>query len=107
MFSRGGSLLLLVMLTAALFRSVQVEKEWLPDTTPLHILASLCGGLTGILCNHPFDLVRNRLYNQPLTPDGKGVLYNGVADCMKKLAREEGFAGFYRGFAAHYMRVGR
>lgn len=92
--------------TYSYVKEVFVEKQWMRDSTPLHILASLCGGFTGIVCNHPFDLVRNRLYNQPLTADGKGVLYDGVRDCMKKLAKTEGLKGFYRGFVAHYMRVG-
>lgn len=83
-----------------------VEKGWLKDAPPLHILASLTGGMAGILCNHPFDLVRNRLYNQPLGADGRGTIYSGVADCISQVARTEGMAVFYRGFWAHYMRVG-
>ena len=51
------------------FQDLFVEKGWLKDAPPLHILASLTGGMAGILCNHPFDLVRNRLYNQPLGAD--------------------------------------
>tara|TARA_B110001452_G_scaffold266847_1_gene274822 strand:- start:1288 stop:2217 length:930 start_codon:yes stop_codon:yes gene_type:complete len=72
---------------------------WLSDTTPLHILASLAGGFAGIACNHPFDTIRNRLYNQP-------ELYASAMDCARKTVVEDGVAGLYRGFWAHYMRVG-
>ena len=30
------------------------------DSTMLHVLCSLLGGLSGIICNHPLDTVRNR-----------------------------------------------
>lgn len=80
-----------------------LERQWLSDSPPLHILASLCGGLAGISCNHPFDFIRNRIYNQPT---GEGRLYNGAVDCIAKVFRAEGPAAFYRGFWAHYIRVG-
>ena len=87
-------------------KEVCVEKKLLDDAPPLHILASLCGGLAGILCNQPLDVVRNRLYSQPLGPDGKGLMYSGALDCAQSLARAEGVRGFYRGFWSHYIRVG-
>jgi solute carrier family 25 protein 34/35 len=83
-----------------------VRKGWLNDAPPLHILASLAGGLTGILCNHPIDLIRNRLYDQPVAADGRGLHYTGAVDCARKLVRAEGAAALYRGFMAHYIRVG-
>ena len=51
-------------------------------------------------------MVRNRLYSQPLGPDGEGVLYRGALDCARTLAQTEGLRGFYRGFWSHYIRVG-
>jgi len=83
-----------------------IERGWLQDAPPLHMLASLAGGFAGILCNQPLDVVRNRLYSQPLGPDGKGTLYGGALDCAGQLARAEGVRGFYRGFWSHYIRVG-
>jgi hypothetical protein len=47
--------------TYSLVKQRCIEKQWLADSTPLHILGSLCGGLSGVACNHPFDLVRNKL----------------------------------------------
>jgi len=83
-----------------------IARGWLQDAPPLHMLASLAGGFTGICCNQPLDVVRNRLYSQPLGADGKGTLYSGALDCAKQLAGAEGVRGFYRGFLSHYIRVG-
>jgi solute carrier family 25 protein 34/35 len=87
-------------------KELMVERELMSDAPPLHMLASLCGALAGICCNQPLDVVRNRLYNQPLGPSGEGTLYSGAVDCAQSLARSEGLRGFYRGFWSHYIRVG-
>jgi len=83
-----------------------IERGWLQDAPPLHMLASLAGGFTGILCNQPLDVVRNRLYSERTGPGGKGTQYDGALDCARQLARSEGLRGFYRGFWSHYIRVG-
>ena len=64
------------------------------------------GAFAGVCCNQPLDVVRNRLYNQPIGADGQGTLYAGAIDCAKQLLRNEGPLGLYRGFSSHYLRVG-
>ena len=45
----------------------------------------------------PPDVVTTRLFNQPVDPKtGKGILYNGITDCIFKILRLEGFSGFYK-----------
>lgn len=83
-----------------------VSNGYLADAPPLHVLASLVGGLAGIVCNQPLDVVRNRLYSQPLNAAGEGTLYRGALDCAKQLVASEGPGGLYRGFWSHYIRVG-
>eukprot|EP00038_Savillea_parva_P020823 m.32612 g.32612 ORF g.32612 m.32612 type:complete len:299 (+) comp4903_c0_seq1:43-939(+) len=92
--------------TYTMVKDAFIRNQWLKDSPPLHILASLAGGFTGILCNHPVDLIRNRLYNQARGPNGRGLLYSGAADCVTKLVRADGVTALYRGFLAHYGRVG-
>jgi len=84
-------------------KDVCIERGWMADAPPLHILASLAGGFAGICCNQPLDLVRNRLYNQPVH---EPPLYTSALDCAGKVWASEGMPGFYRGFWSHYMRVG-
>jgi len=85
--------------TYSMTKETFLSKGWLADSTPLHILASLGGGLAGIMCNHPMDTVRNRVYNRP-------EKYSNAIDCAIKTVRSEGVLGLYTGFGAHYIRVG-
>ena len=42
------------------------------------------------------SLVECRLYNQPVGPDGKGLLYKGFFDTVVKLIQSEGLFGLYK-----------
>jgi hypothetical protein len=63
---------------------------------------------------NPFDVVSTRLYNQHVqhvdTVTGKhhaaGTLYRGPLHCLTETARVEGLRGLYKGFWAHYLRLG-
>lgn len=87
-------------------KELLVAEGWMADATPAHLVSSAFSALCGIVCNHPLDLVRNRLYTQPLNPDGTGVNYRGMVDCASKMLKHEGGRSFYKGFVAHYFRVG-
>jgi solute carrier family 25 protein 34/35 len=62
-------------------------------------------GLVVTTAMNPMDVVSTRLYSQKVV-NGKGVLYSGVLDCLVKTMRAEGIRGFYKGWAAHYFRLG-
>ena len=56
----------------------------------------LCGCVSGwaqVLVQQPFELVKARLVNQSL----KNPEYHGIADCFKKIRKEEGLKTFYKG----------
>jgi len=54
--------------------------------------------------SYPFDTVRRRLQMQAEKPVEEH-LYKGTADCLKKIAAEEGVAvGLYKGFVANIFR---
>jgi solute carrier family 25 protein 34/35 len=40
----------------------------------------------------------------PLT--GRGLLYSSPVDCLVKTVQAEGIGGLYKGFLAHYLRIG-
>jgi len=50
-------------------------------------------GVTSVLASYPLDVVRCRLSAQQL--DNK--IYNGIWDCLQKIAKQEGFLALYRG----------
>jgi Ca2+-binding EF-hand superfamily protein len=55
---------------------------------------------------NPADVVRTRLYAQPIGPDGKGALYSGFVDCGKQILKNDGPRGFWRGAVPHFLRFG-
>jgi len=66
----------------------------------------LCGGLTGVSSvsiTYPTDLVRRRMQLQGF--DNSVPVYNSVSDCIKKIWRNEGIKGFYRGLKATYFKI--
>lgn len=71
----------------------------------VHVLASLVSGLVVTTAMNPFDVVSTRLYSQKVV-NGQGVLYRNVVDCFLKTFRAEGVVGLFKGWAAHYLRLG-
>lgn len=56
----------------------------------------VCGTIAGwaqVFVMQPFEIVKVRLVNQPLL----NPKYFGIADCFRRIFREEGVLAFYRG----------
>lgn len=75
------------------------------DGVMVHLGSSVLTGLVVTTAMNPMDVVSTRLYSQKVV-NGKGKLYSGVLDCISKTMKSEGFRGFYKGWSAHYMRLG-
>ncbi|OAJ37047.1 hypothetical protein BDEG_21119 [Batrachochytrium dendrobatidis JEL423] len=74
----------------------------------LHFMASLATSLLVCIAMNPFDVASTRMYNQHSTADGKtGSLYKSGFDCLVKTVRAEGVSALYKGFFAHYLRIGQ
>jgi solute carrier family 25 protein 34/35 len=67
----------------------------------LHFSASLITSLFVCISMNPFDVVMTRMYNQK-----DGGTYNSAMHCMAKTLKNEGPSALYKGFAAHYLRIG-
>jgi solute carrier family 25 protein 34/35 len=72
----------------------------------LHFSASLITSFFVCLFMNPLDVASTRMYNQHSTVDGKGSLYKNGWDCLKKTVQSEGLGALYKGFSAHYLRIG-
>ena len=70
-------------------------------SSPLHFTASLATSFLVCVAMNPFDVLMTRMYNQK---DSK--IYANVYDCMIKTFKGEGPTAFYKGFMAHYLRIG-
>jgi solute carrier family 25 oxoglutarate transporter 11 len=68
------------------------------------LTASAIAGFFASFFSLPFDFVKTRLQKQQRAPDGT-LPYKGMADCFRKVAKEEGMLRFYRGFSTYYVRI--
>lgn len=71
-------------------------QGWLHATS-----AAVAGGVVcTVMC--PVWVVKTRVQLDP----GRGGRYSGAVDCVKKIVREEGWRGLWRGVGASYLGVG-
>ena len=68
--------------TYSTVKEMFIHRKWLEDAPPLHMAASLAGAFAGISCNHPLDLVRNRLYVHPIQNSTDMVVCVCVCVCV-------------------------
>lgn len=61
-------------------------------------------GIIGVSCVFPLDLVKTRLQNQQVKPNGE-KLYTSMLDCFKKTYKSEGYFGMYRGSAVNILLI--
>lgn len=99
--------------SAAQLSSFSMAKDFIlrdnffhPDSIMVPICASALASIFVVVAMTPFDVVSTRVYNQPVSADGTGVMYNSIFDVFKKIFKTEGIIGFYKGIGAHYFRLG-
>lgn len=61
-------------------------------------------GIIGVSCVFPLDLVKTRLQNQQIGPNGER-LYSSMLDCFKKTYKAEGYFGMYRGSGVNILLI--
>lgn len=61
-------------------------------------------GIIGVSCVFPLDLVKTRLQNQKVGPNGERQ-YSSMLDCFRKTYRAEGYFGMYRGSAVNILLI--
>ncbi|GAA5804599.1 mitochondrial carrier domain-containing protein [Helicostylum pulchrum] len=81
-------------------------KNGFADTFSTHFATSMFTGVLVCLAMNPFDVISTRMYNQGVDASGKGLLYKNTVDCAVKIVKIEGVRGLYKGFLAHYLRIG-
>ncbi|XP_048481780.1 mitochondrial uncoupling protein 4 isoform X1 [Plutella xylostella] len=83
-----------------------IEKQGFKDNIPLHFISAFTAGLVAAVVGNPADVMKTRLMNQPLGPDGKGLLYKGMFDCFRQSVVNEGPLALYKGFFPLWLRMG-
>ena len=72
-------------------------------TSPLWKVA--CGALAGVVAQtvtYPGDVVRRRMQTNGV--GGTDKVYTSTVDCIRKIARGDGFRGFFAGYSANLLR---
>ncbi|EFA74852.1 transmembrane protein [Heterostelium album PN500] len=82
-----------------------INKTGMEDDIYAHLLSSLVAGLFVTVGMNPFDVARTRLYYQG-QGNTHGEKYKSLMDCIYKTVKVEGFFALYKGFLAHYLRLG-
>lgn len=70
------------------------------DRVAKDVFAGTCGGIAQVLSGQPFDTTKVRLQSAP-----EGT-YTGALDVVRKLLKNEGFSGFYKGTLTPLIGVG-
>jgi solute carrier family 25 glutamate transporter 18/22 len=70
---------------------------------PKVVNASIAG-LVGVTCVFPIDLVKTRLQNQQIGPNGERM-YKSMWDCFVKTRQAEGLRGMYRGSGVNLLLI--
>lgn len=101
------------LLTASQLASYDHVKHFLlnsgvlkRDGIPTHFWSSFFAGFIAAAMTSPFDVVKTRIMNQPVGPDGRGALYKSTRDCFAQTIKSEGLFGLYKGFIPNWMRIG-
>ncbi|KAF7840212.1 calcium-binding mitochondrial carrier protein SCaMC-2-B-like [Senna tora] len=81
------------------------KKYILHDREPGPLEQLGCGTLSGALgatCVYPLQVVRTRLQAQR---SDSSTAYKGMSDAFRKILRNEGFRGFYKGLLPNLLKV--
>ncbi|KAI9576085.1 hypothetical protein GQX74_014568 [Glossina fuscipes] len=77
---------------------------WLSTDLVPKIVNGGIAGIIGVSCVFPLDLVKTRLQNQQIGPNGE-KMYKNMFDCFRKTYRAEGYFGMYRGSAVNILLI--
>jgi solute carrier family 25 (mitochondrial adenine nucleotide translocator), member 4/5/6/31 len=76
-------------------KNTSVLKRW--------AVAQVVTAISGIV-SYPFDTVRRRMMMMSGRKPGQELQYKSTADCWKKIAKQEGFNGFFKGAWSNTLR---
>jgi len=100
-----------ILWNAGYFGCIFQVRELMPEATSKKsqtvndIIAGSIGGTFGTILNTPMDVVKSRIQNT-IKVAGQTPKYNWAWPALATVAKEEGFAALYKGFAPKVLRLG-
>ena len=82
----------------------QLKSKTQLSTMQQTLTASAIAGFFASFFSLPFDFVKTRLQKQQRGADAR-LPYSSMADCFRKVSKDEGLLRFYRGFGTYYIRI--
>ncbi|GMH70693.1 hypothetical protein TrLO_g13248 [Triparma laevis f. longispina] len=67
------------------------------------LVLGMVAGCSGTVSGFPLEAARRKLQMQGV--GGRPILYNGLADCLIKVAKNEGLGGLFRGCSANIVKM--
>jgi len=80
----------------------ELVHKGLPDSVGTHLVAAFASGFCATVVSLPFDVAKTRLQQTTVGAPA----YSGMADCMTQIAKTEGVASLWKGFAPAFTRTG-
>jgi len=79
-----------------------------PKPTSFNLLPKIINGgvagIVGVTIIFPIDVVKTRLQNQPIGPNGE-KMYSSIIDCFRQSIKREGYFGMYKGASVNIILV--
>jgi len=86
---------------------VKAFNPWQQEVTARGLFSKFCVAQLAVsvsgICAYPFDTMQRRLQIEASKPANE-KMYNGMADCFKKILAKEGPKGFFKGAFANILR---
>lgn len=101
--TRGAILTATKMATYDHTKHLILNSGLMKDDIYCFFVCSVVTGIVLTITTAPIDLVKTRIMSQS---SGSPKIYNGMFDCIRKTAQQEGFKAFYKGFWPQWMRFG-
>lgn len=84
-----------------------VDNGFMSEGYLCHFSCCMFAGVVAAAVTAPFDLAKSRIMVQPVDPvTGKGTLYGGTFDCLRKVVHAESPAALFKGFHCQWCRIG-
>jgi len=76
-----------------------------PESSTVHLVSAVVAGAAVATITSPIWLIKTRMQLQSDAPAIGHTNYKNSFDCVKRVYREEGIRGFYKGLGASYLGI--